>query len=276
MSMNPSRRILVELTRADNRRVDLAQAALLIAQEDYADLEIRPYLTRLDDLAARTAGAIEGVAPRDAAAALTAHVFGTEGFRGNEETYYDPRNSYLNEVLDRRLGIPITLAVVAMEVARRLSVPLEGVGLPGHFILRSPAHAELMFDPFNGGRLVSLDECQEIVSSASEGALDLEHEHLRAATKLEILVRILRNLKSAYLQGSDLPRALAAVERIMILDPQDFSEIRERGLILAKMGLATKALVDLETYLRLDPDAIDSDEIWEQVRTIREARSMLS
>lgn len=274
--MNPSRRILVELTRDGDRRVDLGQAALLIAQEDYADLEIRPYLARLDDLAARTTRVIHGLAPQDAAAALVSHVFGAEGFRGNDDNYYDPRNSYLNEVLDRRLGIPITLAVVAMEVARRLEIPLEGVGLPGHFILRSPARAELMFDPFHGGRLLSLDDCREIVSSASNGTLELEPDHLRAATKLEILVRILRNLKSAYLQAGDLPRALAAVERIIILDPENYGEIRERGLILAKMGLATKALVDLETYLRLDPDALDSDEIWEQVRAIREARSMLS
>jgi len=106
--------------------------------------------------------------------------------------------------------------------------------------------------------------------------MSLRAEHLRSATKLEVLVRIVRNLKGAYMRSSDLPRALAAVERILILDPDDHSEIRERGDLLAKMGLATKALVDLETYLRLEPDAADADEVWDQVRAIREARSLLN
>src|SRR5436309_2883371 len=118
MSMNPSRRILAELSRSADSRVDLGQAALLIAQEEYPDLEIRPYLARLDDLAARASAAASGLPPEEATAALMGFLFRDEGFRGNEENYYDPRNSYLNEVLDRRLGIPISLAVIAMEVAR--------------------------------------------------------------------------------------------------------------------------------------------------------------
>ena len=178
-------------------------------------------------------------------------------------------------MLDRRLGIPITLAVVAMEVARRLRLPVTGVGLPGHFVLRYTSRGETFFDPFRGGQALSLDDCREIVSRASGGRA-LRAEHLRPASRLEILLRILRNLKGAYTRANDMPRALAAVERILILDPHDHAEIRERGMILAKMGLATKALVDLETYLRLDPDAVDSEEVWEQVRAIRQARSLLN
>ena len=205
------------------------------------------------------------------------HIFQEEGFTGDEENYYDPRNSYLNEVLERRLGIPITLSVVAMEVGRRLGLKLAGVGLPGHFILRHPAPGgDLLFDPFRGGQPLSLDDCREIVSRVSSGTMTLRAEHLRSATKLEVLVRIMRNLKSAYVRAEDLPRALAAVERILILDPDDHDELRERGLILAKMGLATKALVDLESYLRLEPEAADSDEVWQQVRKIREDRSLLN
>jgi regulator of sirC expression with transglutaminase-like and TPR domain len=276
MSMNASRRILAELTRSDEGRVDLGQAALLIAQEDYPDLEVRPYLARLDELARRAAPATQGLAPEEATAALVRWLFDVEGFRGNEDDYYDPRNSYLNEVLDRRLGIPITLAVVAMEVARRLGLPLTGVGLPGHFVLRYTNKGEVLFDPFRGGKQLTLEDCRALVSRASGEVFPLRREHLRSATKLEILLRILRNLKNASMRAEDLPRALAAVERIMILNPGDHAELRERGMILAKLGLATKALVDLETYLRLDPDAIDTDEVWEHVRAIRAARSLLN
>ena len=275
MSMNPSRRILTELLREDDERVDLAQAALLIAQEDYSDLEIRPYLARLDQLASRAGELVKGLPDDEATAGLVRFLFVDEGFKGNEDDYHDPRNSYLNEVLDRRLGIPITLSVVAMEVARRLGLPLMGLALPGHFILRYSTQGELMFDPFNGGQRLTLDGCREIVARASGQTLELDAEHLRPAGTHEILIRILRNLKGACLRANDLPRALAAIERIMIMNPDDHAEIRDRGMILAKMGLATKALVDLETYLRLDPDAHDSDEVWEQVRSIRGARSML-
>jgi len=276
MSMNPSRRILAELSRSSDGRVDLAQAALLIAQEEYPDLEIRPYLARLDELAARAAPATKGLPPEEAAAALVRFLYVDEGFRGNEDNYDDPRNSYLNEVLDRRLGIPITLSLIGMEVGRRLHLPLTGVGLPGHFVLRYTSKGETIFDAYHGGQRLTLDDCREIVSRASGGVMTLRAEHLRSATKLEILVRILRNLKGAYTRSADLHRALAAIERILILEPDDHSEIRERGTLLAKMGLATKALVDLETYLRLEPDAPDSDEVWKQVRTIREARSLLN
>ena len=261
----------------DGARVDLAQAALLIAQEEYPELEIRPYLVRLDEIALRARPATKGLSRPDAAAALMKFLFQDEGFSGDEENYYDPRNSYLNEVLERRRGIPITLSVVAMEVGRRLGLRIAGVGLPGHLILRHPAPGgDLMFDPFRGGQPLSLDDCREIVSRVSDGTMMLRAEHLKAATKLEILVRILRNLKSAYVRAEDLHRALAAVERILILDPDDHDELRERGLVLAKMGLATKALVDLESYLRLEPDAVDSDEVWQQVRKIREDRSLLN
>ena len=274
--MNPSRRILAEITRSGDRMVDLGQAALLIAQEDCPGLEVRPYILRLDQLAESAADVVRGLGQEDGTAALVAHLFSREGFRGNEDHYYDPRNSYLNEVLDRRLGIPITLAIVAMEVARRLHLPLTGVGLPGHFVLRYSAKGELLFDPFRGGRRLSLEDCRELVSRVSGEVFPLRPEHLRSATKHEILIRILRNLKSAHMRAEDLPRTLAAVERIMMLDPDDHSEIRERGTILAKMGLTTKALVDLETYIRLEPDAADSEDVWEQVRSIRGARSLLN
>ena len=275
MTMNPSRRILLEIARTSDGIVDLAQAALLIAQEDTADFEVRPYMARLDGLAAGVEPRLQGLAPEDASAALMQHLFVDEGFRGNEDSYYDPRNSYLNEVLDRRLGIPLTLTILAMEVGRRLELPLTGMALPGHFVVRHGAEGETIFDPFHAGRRLTLDECRAIAERASGDMLSLEDTHLRSATNLEILTRLLRNLKGACLRANDLPRALAAVERIMILNPEDHTEIRERGLILAKIGLATKALVDLETYLRLAPDALDSDEIWEQVRAIRGARSML-
>src|SRR5262245_26417260 len=163
MSMNPSRRILAEITRSGDRMVDLGQAALLIAQEDYPGLEVRPYIAKLDALAASAAAVTQGLAPEEATIALVEHLFNKEGFRGNEDNYYDPRNSYLNEVLDRRLGIPITLALVAMEVARRLRLPLVGVGLPGHFVLRYSSRGELIFDPFRGGRRLTLEDCRELV-----------------------------------------------------------------------------------------------------------------
>lgn len=274
--MNPSRRILAELSRVSDGRVDLGQAALLIAQEDYPDLEVRPYLAKIDELANRAARVTQGLPPAEAAKALMHHLYEDEGFRGNEDAYYDPRNSYLNEVLDRRIGIPITLAVLGMEVGRRLGLPLHGVGLPGHFVLRYDTKGDLLFDPYRGGKVLTLEDCRELISRVSGEVFPLRSEHLRPATKLEILLRILRNLKHAYTRAEDLPHALAAVERIMILDPEDHSEIRDRGALLATMGLATKALVDLETYLRLEPDAHDSDEVWQQVRSIRESRSLLN
>ncbi|HEY8468607.1 MAG TPA: transglutaminase-like domain-containing protein [Longimicrobiales bacterium] len=250
--------------------LDLATAALLVAAEEYPQLPLAPYLRRLDLLAERVRDRLgDETAPLVMVQELNRVLFEEEGFRGNVEAYYDVRNSFLNDVLDRRLGIPITLSVVYLEVGWRLGLPLVGVGFPGHFLVRYEGEAvRLLVDPFEGGRLRFEDQAQELLDRVYGGMVPLQPEYLQPVSKRDILVRILTNLKGIYLNARDDRRALSAVERILVLRPGAASELRDRGMLLARIGRVGEAIADLERYLISAPEAPDARRVRELIREL--------
>lgn len=263
-----------DIVSGDEDDINLAEAALLIAAEEYPGLDVGLYLEKIDRLAdiARE----HALASTDASgmiAAINSTLFDRMGFHANRQNYYDPRNSFLNEVVDRRTGIPITLSVVYMEVARRIGFIIQGVGMPGHFIVKHPSeHGDLFIDPFNGGRIFGEVGCAELVSELSGGKLRLRQEHLAAVTKKQILQRMLSNLLGIY-APSDHCRALAAIERILLITPDSPGHIRDRGLLLGVLGRASEAIGELERYLSLMPTAPDAGSIREQIKQIKQTRA---
>lgn len=239
--------------------VDLAAAALLIAAEEYPQLTPEPYLRRLDELAERVRDRQwDSMAPVVMLQDLGRVLFEEEGFRGNAEAYYDPRNSFLNDVLDRRLGIPITLSVVYLEVGWRLGLPLHGVNFPGHFLVRYDGEAlKLLVDPFQGGTIRFEDEAQELLDLVYGGAVRMQPGFLRPAGRKDILVRMLENLKGMYLNNRNDERALAALERILLILPDSADHVRDRGMVLTRLGRDSDAADALRHYLQLLPDAPD-------------------
>jgi regulator of sirC expression with transglutaminase-like and TPR domain len=242
--------------------IPLAEAALAVAAEEYPRLDPARYLAELDALAA---AATARLAPRrtvaDGLRALRAVLFTEAGFRGNEEHYYDPRNSFLNEVIDRRLGIPITLSIVYMEVAARIGLPVQGVAFPGHFLVKAAAgDREVFIDPFHGGEVLSADDCVErLRARAPRGEFD--PRHLEAVGTRQILARLLHNLKKIYVEAADDVRALWVVDRLVLLLPDDAHEKRDRGLVCARLGHAAAATRDLAAYLAASPAAQDRREV---------------
>ncbi|HEV8712716.1 MAG TPA: tetratricopeptide repeat protein [Candidatus Binatia bacterium] len=268
--MLPSaRERFTQLVSGSEEELDLAEAALLIAQEEHPDLDIAAYLRRLDELAASVRARLpQAPAPADIIHNLNIRLFHEEGLTGNESEYYDPRNSFLNEVLDRKRGIPITLSLIYLEVGRRLGLPLVGVGFPGHFLVKySGADGDVVLDPFAGGATLSRDELEQRLRSMYGDAnpfLAQISQLLVPASKKEILVRMLRNLKGIYLQQNDFTRALAAVDRILLVAPDLALEVRDRGAVHQRLGHLQAALQDFRSYLQMVPNAEDA----EAVRTV--------
>ena len=256
----------------------LAEAALLIAAEEYPALDVAAWLARLDALGAR---ARERVPPRgdadQTAAALTRLLVEDYGLRGNDADYYDPRNSFLNEVLERRLGIPLTLSLVYMEVGARAGVAVRGVGLPGHFVVRlERGETVRLLDPFNGGRPLDEANCRRLVERLGGGRLRFEPAHLRAVSARAILIRMLANLKGVYTALGDWRRARGAVDRILLLAPEAVGELRDRGLLSARLGEPVAAIGDWEAYLRRVPDAKDAATVRRHLRALRQAQAALN
>ncbi|MBK9518933.1 MAG: transglutaminase family protein [Anaeromyxobacter sp.] len=256
----------------------LDEAALAIAAEEYAGLDERAYLARLDELAAEVHRQVP--APYRSANTLKALrevLFGEGGLRGNEKAYYDPRNSYLNEVLDRRLGIPISLSLIFMEVARRVGLDLQGVGFPGHFLvkLRPENMPDVFIDPYNGGELLTAEECVARFKSLAQGR-DFDPRFLEGVTPRQVLARLLHNLKRIYVEQADDVRAFWVIDRLLLLTPGDLDEIRDRGLVSARLGLKPAAARDLALYLERQPTAADAAELRELLATLRSRPAMLN
>jgi regulator of sirC expression with transglutaminase-like and TPR domain len=254
---------LATLVAQPEAELDLAKAALLIAAEEYPQLTPEPYLRRLDLLAERVKDRLddEGAGPV-VLQELTRVLFREEGFRGNAEAYYDPRNSFLNDVLDRRLGVPLTLSIVVLEVGWRLGLPLRGVNFPGHFLVRYDGEAmPLLVDPFQRGEIRFEDQAQELLDRVYGGAVALQPDYLRPAGKKDILVRLLSNLKGIYLNAHDDVKALGVVERIILIRPAALDELRDRGMLLARTGRVDEGIVDLERYLINAPSAADAERV---------------
>jgi regulator of sirC expression with transglutaminase-like and TPR domain len=252
-----------ETVQKPEPEIDLAEAALLIAAEEYPQLAPEPYLRRLDELAERARDRLwDETAPIVMLQEVSRVLFEEEGFRGNRMEYYDPRNSFLNNVIDRRMGIPITLSIVYLEVGWRLGIPLHGVNFPGHFLVRYEGEAvQLLVDPFQSGMVRFEDEAQDLLDHVYGGSVRMQPDFLRAADRCDILVRLLANLKGTYLNRRDDARALAAIERILLVRPESADDERDRGIVLTRLGRDREAAAALQRYLELMPDAPDTARV---------------
>ena len=265
-----------QLAESDERGVDLARAALAIARIEHPTLNVELEVARLDDLARRS-GAEAAGARQAALDRLLAFLFEDEGFRGNAEEYYDPRNSCLNDVLDRKLGIPITLSVLTMEVGRRVGIDVHGVSLPGHFIVSAQFGARRIFlDPFNRGAVLTPAQAEEVASRAVGRPVKLAEEHWAPCGKRQILVRMLRNLKGIYARREDWSRALAVVDRLLVLDADSPVHLRDRGSVLVHLRRLHEGAEAWDRYLRRFPNAQDADTFREQLRKVRQKLGSLN
>jgi regulator of sirC expression with transglutaminase-like and TPR domain len=223
-----------KLVRLPEPELDLGRAALAIAEIEHPGLGAESHLARLDALAARS-GVAREPAGRARLDRLSAFLFEQEGFRGNAEEYYDPRNSCLNDVLDRRLGIPITLSVLMMEVGRRVGLAIAGVGLPGHFVVGAKVDgAAVVIDPFGGGRALTRGDADALVSRVVGQTVNLTDAHFAPASKREIIVRMLLNLKGIYAHREDWGKTLAVLDRLLIVDGNNRAHSSERGTVIAR------------------------------------------
>ena len=251
--------------------LDLGRAALAIARAEYPQLDPGVCLARLDDLAAEVNNHL---APDESdlhrsIAALNYVLFHKYKYRGNREQYFDTRNSFLNEVIERRVGIPITLSVLFMEVARRIGLPLVGVGFPGHFLVKyvDDDH-EIVVDPFNGGDIKSPESLRRLLFGLYGDSVAWTPRLLDPVTKRQILKRMLNNLKFIYLQRRDFVKALAALDRMMIAEPGLPEDLRERGFLYQVLEYFPQAKADLERYLELAPQAPDAAEIRDRLEDL--------
>jgi regulator of sirC expression with transglutaminase-like and TPR domain len=259
------------VTARQDDEIDLATAALLIAAVEYPDLDIDQQLAILDSLAEGAAYRIgRDRDPFHCVNNLSEYLFDEVGFQGNQGDYYDPRNSYLNEVLQRRTGLPITLCLVCLEVGKRLDIPLVGVGLPGHFVLSHRSQTDLIIDPFRRGILLSEEECAQILKNVLGANVDWDSRYLTPASNREFIARILRNLKGIYLNRRDHEEALDVVDITLALRPDDLNERRDRGLIYYRLGHYQMALDDLRHFLTSAPAGTDTSNVEKLVGYIEE------
>lgn len=247
--------------RMPEERINLAEAALILAGDEYPELDVSSYLARLDELASELRPRLPmGREPQATIAALGAYLFDELGFVGNRSEYYDPRNSYLNDVLDRRTGLPITLAVVVIALAQRLGLPIHGVGLPGHFVVKwHDAQHEIVFDPFEGGEILDRQAIEARVRASVQTLTPFQASWLDDVGTKYILTRMLHNLKAVFVRAEELERAWRVVDKLLLIDPRDGDEIRDFGLLSLRLGAYRQAAISLEQYLLAHPDAVDGE-----------------
>jgi regulator of sirC expression with transglutaminase-like and TPR domain len=266
---------------------DLATPALMIARLECPQLDPTPYLQQLDAMGAAArerlvaSGCLDDVRTADTAVdVLNAYLFDEQGFSGNREHYEDPSNSFLNEVLERRTGIPITLALVYMEVAGRAGIDIDGVNFPGHFLMRC---APMILDPFHRGARLSEHDCRRLLQRHVGEEAAFDPALLSPATKPQMLTRMLLNLKRTYMRLHSFPQARNVTELLLAIDPPGLTELRARGLLAYQMNDFSAALSDLQQYLRFssgpsldEEDRHDHDELWEHVKTLRRRMASLN
>ena len=250
---------------------DLLKAALLLAHIDNPDVDVNAYVARMDEMAEELKRTFpENATELQRLAALDKYLFEELGMRGSQSEYYTRSNSYLNEVIDRRTGIPITLAVLYMELGRRVGLPLEGVSFPGHFLVRlRMRHGMLVLDPFCGGAPLAMDDLRErlkrVVPEAAAAPLAVDDlpldSFLEPADKRQILGRVLRNLKGVYLASDRYERALEVLNRLCIVAPDSGTDLRDRGLVYERLECWRPALDDLRAYIAREPQASDAEQV---------------
>ena len=262
------------LVQADvnDEAIDLLRASLTIARTEYPDLDLRNYVNRVEALASKVRSSLSADdSVLDIIHALYRVLFHEMGFRGNREDYYDPRNSFLNEVLERRLGIPITLSVLYMEVARRVGLPLVGVGMPGHFLLKvyDVEGRQILIDPFNNGVMLNEADCERRMTEVYAGELRFKPEFLLPVSRRQILTRMLNNLRHIYMSVRQFKKTLAIVDLVLAIYPRSPEDVKQRAMLRFSVGQLAGAVSDLEQFLKMNPEASDADEIRQTVMGIR-------
>jgi regulator of sirC expression with transglutaminase-like and TPR domain len=262
----------------EDEKIDLIRGALVVARSEYPNLDIEEYASRIERMARRVASAAADLDQQRTLAALNKVVFEEANLRGNREDYYDPRNSFLNDVLDRGLGIPITLSIIYMEVARRVGFPLSGVGMPGHFLLKHYAGSsqEILIDCFNRGDILSRQDCQSRLDEIYSGEMKLRPEFLHPISRRQILTRMLNNLKTVYLSTRNFRKALSIADLILVIYPRSAEDVKQRALLRYSMGLHRLAAEDLDEYLKISPTASDADEIRQMSLSIRRMLALMN
>ncbi|HVE92002.1 MAG TPA: transglutaminase-like domain-containing protein [Actinomycetota bacterium] len=253
-----------EIIRSDDFRV--AEAFLAFARLAHPDLDAEPYIDVLDDLGMRVQPAVESEQTQTKKLATLGAFLTEAGFRGNHDDYPDPRNSYLNEVIDRRLGIPISLSVVWIECGIRAGIEMAGIGMPMHFLVGVEG-TDLLADPFDGGRLLSRSEAQAIFENRTGGRIEWRDDYLRATTPLQMVRRALSNLKAVYAASSGMQQLLAVENYLLAMPDAPLEELKERATLLSALGRYPQAIADLRTYLEDGPD--DADQVEREIRRLQ-------
>jgi regulator of sirC expression with transglutaminase-like and TPR domain len=269
---------LLDLLTGRSEALELDRAALELARIEFPNLHDEPFLGILDsyavEISARLTGGGSG---SNYVAVANRYLFGELGFTGNFANYYDPRNSCLNEVLHSRTGIPITLAVVYLEIGRRLAQPVFGIGLPGHFVVQyRGADFTSFIDVFNGGNLLTAADCFELARKAANAPVADDPRLLAPVSKREVVTRMARNLRNVYILRRAFGKALQTLDLLVAADPNAAEEFKHRGLIHLQMRNIATGCADLENYLRLSPNAADREEIERQLRAARSYQAGLN
>jgi regulator of sirC expression with transglutaminase-like and TPR domain len=245
--------------------LSLAEAALYIAQEEYPNLKVETYLQVLDEMATHVSDQLPSESyPLRILQTINTYLFEEQGFCGDKSDYYNPRNSFLNDVLERRLGIPLSLSLVYLEIAQRIGFPMVGINFPGHFLIR-PDYEEmdLYVDPFHQGDILFPQDCKDRLETLYQQPIELCAEFFEVIKPQQFLIRMLTNLKHIYLNVGSLQKCLAASERILLIDPEGVMERRDRGLLYYQLGRWIEARQDLEEYVGQRPQAQDRPFIFE-------------
>lgn len=284
-----ARQEFTNLILGDNASIDLARAALLIAAEEYPGLDLEEHIARLEELASQVRQRMESLEMQpanppatmnecfDILHAMNGILFEQEHFRGNRVDYYDPQNSFLNRVLERRLGIPLTLSLIYMEVGKRMGLRIEGVGIPFHFIVRCDLQGNSIYiDPYEKGKFLSAQDCRARLARVFKNQEDFDPTWLEPLSARQLLVRMLANLKHIYIHKGDFQRALMACDRILLLNPVLPAELRDRGIVYFHLKQYSRAIHDLGTYVELAPQADDVENIRQQIKVIRQLIAMMN
>ena len=260
--------------------ISLAEAALLIAGHGYPELNVAAYLSRIEELAYMLRLRIdEDDSVPERISALNQFLFGELRFVPNSDDYYDPRNSFLNEVLERRTGIPITLCVIYIELGRKIGLPLQGVSFPGHFLVKCAVpEGALVLDPYSGGISLGLQDLQKRLREVRGGEVSraIVAELLVSASNKEIIVRLLRNLKAIYLRARNLDKALPVMNWIIATMPEQTPELRDRGMIYQELECFRAALTDFDEYLKRSPSCEDAEDIRGRIMELQEEVARLN
>jgi len=270
------RRLLREMMLQPEEQISLAKAALAIAASEYPDLDSAKYIRRLDAMAENIGrGAGDEMNPLGTIERINRYLYEEEGFNGNSADYYDPRNSFLNEVLDRKTGIPISLSTVYLEIAERLRLPLVGVGMPGHFLVKHPFF-DILIDPFSKGRILTESECRRQMKQLLGEDVPFHRAYLEGVSKRRIIARMLNNLRGIYVNARQFQKALNITEMSFTIQAASAEEWKQRAALLVQLQRHSEAVADLKRYLEEEPAAEDAKEIRQILLSLQKTLAQLN